>query len=165
MGLLAGPRWGLFRGPLEEFGLSVSFETGRLRLALESSIGTSTVSSATPARFADFTVFAWRGIGCYALTQGILGVSPCGGLDATLARGTARGFDNSGQGFISWNSLMFGASVDIAFLTRYRLNFSGFALLPFARPSAYVSHAENENMLKPQTLGARATLGLTWQFY
>ena len=161
MGMLAGPRWGLFRSPLEEFGLSASYQRGRVLVALESSIGTATATSAKPARFADFTLVSARGVGCYALTAGVLGLFPCGGLDGTLVRGKSVGFDNSGQGFVAWNSLTFGAKVDIAFLARYRLELSGFGLSPLTRPSAYVGHnGDNEDMLRPKALGSRATIGL-----
>jgi hypothetical protein len=164
VGSLVGPRWGLFHRPVEEYGLGIGANSGRMEVWLEGVFGSGTVSSAKPGAHADFWFTSFRGLGCYSVGDGSLALLPCGGLDFTRVQGRAAGFDNSGQASMSWNSLLLGAKLDWRFHRAWRLELNGFGLLPLARPRAYVTHGADEDLLRPSSLGARATLGIQWQF-
>jgi hypothetical protein len=161
---LVGPRWGLFHRPVEEYGLGIGANPGRIEVWLEGVLGSGTVSSAKPGAHAEFWFASFRALGCYSIAPGSLDFLPCGGLDWTRAQGRAAGFDNSGQGSMSWNSLLLGAKLDWRFHHAWRLELKGLGLIALARPRAYVTHGVDEDLLRPSSLGASATLGIQWQF-
>lgn len=163
-GTLVGPRWGLFARPVEEYGLGIGANQGRMHAWIEGGFASGTVSSAKPGAYADFWFISLRGLGCYSIGGRSLDLLPCSGLDWTRAQGQSAGFDNTGGGSMSWYSLAIGAKLSWRFHRLWRVQLDSLGLIPLARPKAYVSHSGDEDLLRPSSLGSRVTLGLQWQF-
>ena len=166
-GTRVGPRWGLFARPLEEYGLGVGANQERMHAWLEAGFASSVAvpSNTNPRAYADFWFLSMRGLGCYSIGGASLDLLPCAGLDWTSAQGKGVNFDQTYTGSISWFSLVFGAQLSWRFQRAWQLQAQGMGLIPMARPEAYIIHAGDEVLLRPSALGARALLGLQWQFY